>query len=278
MARHPDLDVSGNDTDVTGGGSCPGGCPGNGGGGGVTLPGQNGNSGDDGSGDSDSGNSGNGNNNPGSSSGNGDGQLTIDGEPWCSPGGSVDTAGEGGWTGAVGNDYGQCSWTCGGSTLTWEYNGTSDTEWRPYSATGGDTSSWDLGVSDTNGSGSAWDEYAEAFNNGTAGTPSCGDWDTSNISFSGKSRVEYICWAQLSFNGGGEGSGSSGGSGVSHGGHNFTCGGNYNVTASSSVPCPSVVRDPYPRALGQYPQSIHHEFWRHSSELQFARVVRARYP
>ena len=100
-------------------------------------------------------------------------ETIVQQQPWCSPGGLVDTANQGGWRGAVRNEYGLCSWTCGDSVLTWEYNSSSDWKWRPYSATGGSTTAWNFGLSDLNGSGSAWDEWAIAYNSGTADLPSC---------------------------------------------------------------------------------------------------------
>lgn len=234
---------------VTGTGSCTGSCGGDGGSTDVTLPNQDGNNGEDDDSGSDSGG---GNNNPGSSSGNAGDDFTIDGEAWCSPGGAIDFENQGGW-GTPSGGSNMCNWSCGGQSVTFLYD--ADTEdWRAFAVDpdpdGG--SSWDNGQTDTSGNGHSWDEWGNAYNSGTAGTPTCGDWDTSNVSFSGRQRVEYICWAELSFNG----DGNSGSSGVSLGGYNFTCGGNYNVTASSSVPCPSVVRDPYPRALVNTPNKF----------------------
>ncbi|MBN2500822.1 MAG: hypothetical protein JXB38_08600 [Anaerolineales bacterium] len=200
--------------------------------------------------------------------------FSIGGQAWCYPTGDgpseEDLNSQGGWE--VGEDGTvSCNWACEDDSVSFTASG--DGAWS-ISANAGTDQNWDfLDFEPSNATG------AQAMENGTTdmlgyvddqgiatgmGIPACGGWDTTGSQLSGYHRVLQICWRELSiFGSSGSDSGigteenpgdsSPGGADSSPGGYNFTCGGSYDATASTTIPCPAVIREPYPRALVNAP-------------------------
>lgn len=160
----------------------------------------------------------------------------INGEPWCYPAGIPGEDipfGENGWernpNGVPGGA--RCHWSCGDDQIVYGYN-TVFGQWEGVAYPGGN-GQWDFEGVDTGITGP--DGYPLFAVDG-GGIPSCTEWDTSGNSLTGRERVFDICWDDLTLSGSG-------------GGYSFSCGGDYAVRASVAMPCPSVQRQPYPRAL-----------------------------
>lgn len=144
----------------------------------------------------------------------GEDDYQVDGEPWCYPSGDPDDQSDVGGSGVGSGGAPTCTWQCGDDEITYFYNEET-----------GEWSAWDLRTGDDGEIDFEFpgDDYSAI--------PSCGEENTG-----GGSTVWEICWDDLEIT-------SS----------SITCGGDYEVKASARIPCPAIIRDPYPRALVDAP-------------------------
>ena len=169
----------------------------------------------------------------GNSTGNGSGDFNVNGQPWCYPGGDPVTDGSVGGMSTVTMAGGRinhggfdvCSWSCGDDTISFVHD--SQAGWVGYGQSGNDEN-WSFNGEET------------FLNTGIQG---CGEWDTGGGG-SGASEVIAICWDDLKIGGPGNNYGGGGG-----GFYTFSCAGDYDVSASVSIPCPAMLRAPYPRGI-----------------------------
>jgi hypothetical protein len=188
--------------------------------------------------------------------------FSVDGQSWCYPSGKGPTAeqiaSEGGWGQYGGTDILTCDWTCGDDTAQFTYLG--DGNWQGVVDDGSD-GQWNFEGVDNGYIGSV---SLGTIDFSTDALPVCGEWDTSGYA---RPRTAFeICWRKLQLgtgsenstpgNPGEEGTGESNpgtGPSVGGGGLSITCGASYEVEVTASIPCPAIIREPYPRAIVSEP-------------------------
>ena len=149
------------------------------------------------------------------------------GQSWCYPSGTGpsadDLANQGGWT-DLGGGFFECEWKCGDETVAFSTNGNDENWGIDYDPGNNGQGDFDFSGDFSGGSmdGSIFGDTD------TAGIPSCGEWGTT--------RAQEICWRNLTIK-----------EGI------IICAGDYELSASASVPCPKVERQPYPRAIVNAP-------------------------